>query len=143
MRCLRSSRGLGWGRRRMEWPQYITRSENDHFVPSARKGIANSMLLGIFISPSSVGCSVPTWGKQTIYPLDGLTVLPPNLWYYFLNPFLNAVASSQTRCLPFRPGLDETTPFAFYRGRRARCQKRVARKKYITWPRPRRDEETA
>lgn len=66
MSCLRFSRGER-GKQRMEWEQYIIRSEKDHFVPSVRKEIANSMLAGIFISPSSVGCSVPgysTWENK-------------------------------------------------------------------------------
>lgn len=72
----------------MEWAQYIIRSEKDHFVPSVRKEIANSMLAGIFISPSSVGCSVPgysTWeNKRYIRSrLDRSLLLPPPLVLFF------------------------------------------------------------
>lgn len=83
---------------RMEWAQYIIRSEKDHFVPSVRKEIANSMLAGIFISPSSVGCSVPgysTWENKRYTRSTARSFAPK---YYFLNLFFsNAVADSHFR----------------------------------------------
>lgn len=60
--------------------QYIIRSEKDHFVPSVRKEIANSMLAGIFISPSSVGCSVPgysTWENKRYIRSTARSFPPP------------------------------------------------------------------
>lgn len=69
----------------MKWLQYIMRSEKAHFVPSARKRIANSMLQRslYLLQPSpAASADAPVW-KTNDVPGRGPTV--PE--YYFLNPF--------------------------------------------------------
>lgn len=78
----------------IEWLQYIMRSEKDHFVPSVRKEIANSIAardLYISFKRRLQGPWILHSGKQTIYP----PVVRLFSEYYFLNPFLSAMARSR------------------------------------------------
>lgn len=97
---------------RMEWAQYIIRSEKDHFVPSVRKEIANSMLAGIFISPSSVGCSVPgysTWENKRYIRSTARSFPPPH-------PLVLFFKSISKRIHDRTCGLSvDRTTFTFYR----------------------------
>lgn len=97
---------------RMEWAQYIIRSEKDHFVPSVRKEIANSMLAEIFISPSSVGCSVPgysTWENKRYIRSTTRSFPPP----YPLVLFFKSI-SKRIHDRTCGLSVDRTT-FTFYR----------------------------
>lgn len=96
----------------MEWAQYIIRSEKDHFVPSVRKEIANSMLAGIFISPSSVGCSVPgysTWENKRYIRSTARSFPPPHSLVLFFKSISKRI-HDRTCGL----SVDRTT-FTFYR----------------------------
>lgn len=73
----------------MEWLQYIMRSEKDHFVPSARKKITNSMLQrSLYLLQPSAAASLDT----PLWRTNGISGGGPAVSeHYFLNPLHSAV----------------------------------------------------